>query len=253
MLFAPTVTGQTAPNPLVQLIPLFLIIFLFLRKSNKPIEKQKNIHQAKKKTEYNDYDKGGSKSSNLTATDKNNSYDKMLLQVNSKKQTNDPNTKYDHFINCPVCKGTGIANIYSFGTGFSIIEKSETYSIAVKKIVSECKCPCCNGDGTAICWFEKNTVCNKCKGIGKINTRAKLDIGMGDMQIDCDQCNCSGKCIENELVHILFKSGYDMETDYEHERYDVIIQDGNRFPFRCVQVITDSNIELYAKRKIKQS
>lgn len=170
--------------------------------------------------------------------------------------------KYNRVINCPTCNGTGQAYVKTgetFDSTYTL--RVQRKSIAPKntlpyssrrdhtielgggaEVFQEVKletCPHCSGKGIAYAWFEKIPdhfePCKKCKGIGKINTTVKADVGVKEQQLECIQCHGTGKISmsNKEIVHIKTLSSIKLGRDFDSitaipAYLDVEITDENR-------------------------
>jgi len=171
------------------------------------------------------------------------------------------NLKYNRIINCPYCFGTGRAIIRrewkkanEYGHMNYSIANPKAYQRYLKNPCAEgdsnsiwdCDykedvCPYCKGQGIAFAWNEglnaNSVACGNCKGTGKLIKRVKLDIGTGDVQVDCQSCNSTGRLDipEKEVVHVKtiaqLKRKGDQFAGWQDDSpgyLDIEIDDGNR-------------------------
>lgn len=158
--------------------------------------------------------------------------------------------RFDRIVNCPYCSGTGDAVLQTIVSGndgetnwHSILDRqdyinnksnytdfaNEAKNNSCRIYYKDIQCPYCKGQGISFAWFEKigahSDKCGTCGGGGKVKKKLKLDVGVEEAQVNCDQCNGSGKIEipEKEIVNMKTigdytrgESGAYMEIDTPH-------------------------------------
>jgi DnaJ-class molecular chaperone len=213
-------------------------------------------------------------------------------QENIRNQLIEEDKKYDRVINCPACKGYGEVYILQRYYGEQRDDESQNDVIRrsrfhiVSKDYAEKKqwvdedgwtyeaykdeCPHCRKTGSVYAWFEKNAICpkecTKCKGNGKLRVKEKLDIGIEEKEINCDNCNGTGKVIlaKDEIVHIKTKGGWDeekplvtMENELQENDYIPFAKfefgsDNPSKPYKFYVTVTYKNRDFYSKSQPRQ-
>jgi DnaJ-class molecular chaperone len=181
--------------------------------------------------------------------------------IESQRKEKVEDLKYARIINCPYCLGTGRAIIrreWRKAKDDGYMEYSIGRPDAYKRYLEnpneesnlnyvwdcdyrESSCPYCKRQGIAFAWYEQmqaySRVCGNCNGTGKVIERVKLDIGMGDIQVDCQSCKSTGRISipEKEMVHVKtmakLKQAGDQYGGWEDNSpgyLDVEINDNNR-------------------------
>ena len=207
-----------------------------------------------------------------------------------RKRLIDEDKKYDCVINCPTCKGFGETYILRRyyddedndrgetnnwkmqRSDFRIVSGSDVKcqkwasndGIAdVTNEITKGECPFCEKTGSVYAWFEKNAVwsqaCEKCYKSGKLRIKEKLDVGIGEKEINCDNCNGTGKIdySAEERVHIKTKGGWsgeqlqeDEENLLDDDRFRLGYDEPNYRKFYII--ITNENRDFYAKSQPRQ-
>jgi DnaJ-class molecular chaperone len=198
----------------------------------------------------------------------------------TRKRLIEEDKKYDRVINCPTCKGFGetyIGRRYYYDENLSpndMMRRSMFWILSGDYL--ECKewvdendetievtkgeCPHCRKTGSVYAWFEKNAIwhkaCKKCNKSGKLRIKEKLEIGIGEKEIHCDNCNGTGKVVySGEIVHIKTKGGWYKEQLLENEEelqendnvlfYPEVLDGAN--PCKFYVEITNKNRDFYSK------
>jgi len=195
---------------------------------------------------------------------------KTEKKAEEKRMIEEANSRYDHFINCSYCKGTGkivimrewrkenddgymeymIANPARFKLFMEDPEEERRrYPNDVwDHDFRDTECLYCKGEGTALAWFEKQEAhtsqCQNCKGTGKAIKRVKLDVGMGNIEAVCDSCKGEGKINHPETSIVHFKTVARLKS--KGEQYSGW---GEDIPETEEVVINDQNREFYSKSK----
>jgi DnaJ-class molecular chaperone len=208
-----------------------------------------------------------------------------------RKRKEEEDKKYNWIINCPTCEGTGIARLMiknhvcpdsSRFVHICLASKSDEagtidYDGAQEfeeREIEEDTCPDCNGKGIAYAWFGTEASyyqkCSKCEGSGKLTVRKKLEIGVGEEQIDCYECSGTGKIYipEKEIVHVKtitsFKGKlYTNDAERYYISIDYTAADAERYirehkyilltPREFTFELTDENRRFFSKSKSRFS
>lgn len=217
---------------------------------------------------------------------------KRKQEQEKKRQEQEEDRKYDQIINCPYCKGTGevyaaiidrAEEIKTYADGYEeIVRPAETLTLAFDKDIEnkeQCKqwvldrrvgerhtfvymdyhsCLFCEGKGIAYAWFESllnhTERCTNCQGKGKIATKVKLEIGVGEEYRECAQCGGQGEIYlpEKKIVHVKTLTGsYEGDSEYKYDQLSMPYETWTNwtFPDKFCMDINDTNRQFYSKSK----
>lgn len=194
-------------------------------------------------------------------------------QAETRKKIQELDKKYNKLINCPICNGNGETYITT-----SYLEEPDDGNLRLTRVIplesdiqqarktgfswkrgpwlermDKVACPYCQGTGSAYAYFETKTawseVCTTCKGNGKLTVKEKLEIGVGQKQVNCSKCQGTGKITHPAIpiVHVKTKSGSEEELQQEGTRLPS--SQFGQYPSRFYIEITDENRNFYSKSK----